>query len=619
MKMRRWAAGMLAAGMLALTPAGALAQEGSLEAVYEGHVRSALEKLSGMPAPEYGERDVLREAAPQTDAGEDAMADEEEFIEGTEFATVEMEEELDRLEQEMLDAVQDADGTMYSQLNERQRNCYNALAGVSIDRILTSARNQSGDRQVKLSITGIQGTYLTGRISGGSLTPDSASAQVRKSIFTDLRLAIVALRYDKPDMIWLGDMTYGYSSQRVDNNTVRVTTANYAFSLEFNENEKQMRNLMLSCADVIAGEARSLPDMYRKVRLVHDVLVLGNTYNDAAADHLITGIPYEMAHCAYSALVINDGYEPVCDGYSEAFKIVLDRMGIPCVDATSRTHMWNNVKMDDGRWYNVDVTWDDDDRETICLDYFLIGSHTRVDGEAFYRQRSHVEENPFTANANTNPVTLRFPNKRQTPYEYLGQDYPPLRFPDVGRDEWYYDYVENAAQAGLMNGTDQGRFNPEKNISRAEFAQATANMVGVNLSLYNGPSPFTDVSSKAWYAPAVSWIQSAGVMQGGSGGRFRPDDPISRQEMCVALCNLATWEGIVIPGASGTRFTDHRSIAPWAQDSVYACQALGLVQGDNNGRFSPDGSTMRCVAATVFWNYKEMKKTAEYLPIPTAQ
>jgi len=603
MKSKRLVSVLLAIWLAALMPIGALAEEGAWGTGYESHVQSAVAKLQAMPALEVCGDSVVPDIAPQMDElPEGGMDDEMEPIEAEEFDG--LEDEVDSIAQEMLAAAQDADGTMYSQLNERQRNCYNALAGVSIERILNAARDKSGHRQVKLSITGIQGITLNGRVNGSSFTPNTASAAVRKSVFTDLRLAIVALRYDRPDMVWLGDMSYGYGSQRVSGTQIRITTANYSFDLDFKENEGKMRDLMLACADVIANEARSLPDRYHQVMLVHDVLVKGNTYNHAAANKTISGIPYEMAHCGYSALIINDNYQPVCDGYAYAFKIVLSRLGIPCALPSSKTHMWNNVKMDDGRWYNVDVTWDDDDRDTICYDYFLIGSQTVVDGKAFCRQTSHVEENPFSPSTNTNPFTLYFPTKCSESYQYIGKDYPPLRFSDVGRDAWYYSHVEKAASQGLMNGVGNGRFNPEQKITRAEFAQLVANMMGADLSLYGGYS-FSDVPTNQWYAPAVDWAGSNGLMQG-SGGRFRPSDPISRQEMCVVLYNLARRQGLSTSG-SYSRFADHNSIAPWARDAVYACKSLGIVHGDTLNYFNPTGNTMRCQAATVFVQFVDLQ------------
>lgn len=613
MKKQRLAALLLAILLIALIPMGALAQEGSWQAAYSTHVQAAVEKLQAIAAPEIPEdTPYFNEAPPSAPPDEDGLNDDMEIIEEIQF-----DDEMETIEADMLAAVQDVDGTMYSQLNDRQRACYDALAGVSIDRILTAARDKNGRRQVKLNITGIQGITMTGTISGGSFIPDTASAAIRKSVFTDLRLAIVALRYDRPDMVWIGDMSYGYTPIQLSRNQVSISTANYSFALDFNENEKEMQALMLECADVVAGEARSLPDRYQKVMLIHDVLVLGNTYNHAAADKTITGIPYEMAHCGYSALVMGDSYIPVCDGYSEAFKIICDRMGIPCALASSKTHMWNNVKMDDGRWYNVDVTWDDDDHEEINYDYFLIGSHTRVGSQPFYQQSSHVESNPFTPSTSTDPFTLYFPTKRETSYEYLGEDYPPLRFPDVSRDAWYFQFVEDAAAKNLMNGDAEGWFLPDKNITRAEFAQVVANMQSADLSPYGG-APFTDVSPAAWYAPAISWIKEEGLMQGDTGGTFRPGAPITRQEMCLVIYNLAKRQGVSTPGG-GSRFIDHSSIAPWAQDAVYACKSLGLVQGDSSGRFSPADNTMRSAAAKVFVLYLDVAANAPPVtPAPTS-
>ena len=74
----------------------------------------------------------------------------------------------------------------------------------------------------------------------------------------------------------------------------------------------------------------------------------------------------------------------VCEGYSKGFKMLCDSIGIPAIcvfgnfnetDATA--HMWNYVRMDDGLWYAVDVTWDDYDGDyglELVDKYFLKGS-----------------------------------------------------------------------------------------------------------------------------------------------------------------------------------------------------------------------------------------------------
>lgn len=599
----------------ALVPMEALALEGGEETQYEAYLQQTLSRLQSLQAPEFPEEPI--EEAPYMDGpSAPAQADGEESVEE------EISEELffteggaweDMAEGTLNAAIQDGDGTMYSQLTQRQKAIYNALKSIPVSRVLTASKGPNGYRQVKMNVTGVQGTTLSGYVSGGKFVLDSAGKAAEKALMTDLRAAVTSMWFDRPDMVWANHMATGFSYAGISSSRARVSTVNFSFILDFGGLEGQMYENMIEAADIIAQGAASMPDQYKKMRLVHDVLVIGNTYNHAAADKTISGIPYQMAHCGYSALIPGDSYEPVCDGYSEAFKIVCNRMNAYCATPVSATHKWNNVKMDDGLWYNLDVTWDDDDREEVCTDYFLIGSQTVVDGQAFSRQPSHVEQNPYSPSSSTNNLTLRYPTKRATAYQYLGHNYPPLRFSDVGRGEWYYEFVESAAEKGLMNGDSSG-FRPTASITRAEFAQVVANMVKADTSGYAG-SGFTDVSPSQWYAKTIAWIKSVGVMSG-DGGTFRPEAPITRQEMCLVLYNLAQRQG-VSTSTSSTRFADDSKISSWAKEAVYACKEMGLVQGDDKNRFSPNDRTERCAAAKVFVRYQEAAGAASsIIPAP---
>ena len=99
----------------------------------------------------------------------------------------------------------------------------------------------------------------------------------------------------------------------------------------------------------------------------------------------------------------NSKYAPVCEGYARAFKVLCDRVGIPCVlsngTGNSEEHMWNLVQMEDEKWYGVDVTWND---PSVSFNYnkisgaeneefLLVGANTVVDSKKF--SQSHVETN----------------------------------------------------------------------------------------------------------------------------------------------------------------------------------------------------------------------------------
>lgn len=485
------------------------------------------------------------------------------------------------------------DGSLYSQLNTRAKACYDALREITIDSLLTAAQveyNNKTYRRKFAQVKGITGTSLSGEIVGGKFVPTASGSATESDIYTDICAAIVALRYDHPELLWLSSMRYGYKTVQSASG-VTIAEVLYDFYLEYNGEEKNMYLQMLANAQAIADEAAAQPDTYSKVKKAHDILIENNTYGN---------VNNSLSHTAYSALV-EDEHNPVCDGYAKAFKIVCDMLEIPCVTASSADHMWNNVKMDDGEWYNIDLTWDDDDAEEIKTDYFLVGSQTEIDGTAFSKQGDHTELNPYAAyyESDTSGVlnlfTFSFPAKNKTAYEYIGSDYPELTFADVKRSAWYYSAVEFAAENGLFSGDGKGNFQPNDKITRAQFALVMANSLGVELSGYT-ESAFKDVPTGKWYTAAVAWAKESGLMSGYTDGTFKPDAPITRQEMCMVLYNAMETK----PEPAEGTFADDAKIGRWAKNAVYACRAAGLVQGDNNGCFDPLGNTLRSHAAVVF-------------------
>lgn len=104
---------------------------------------------------------------------------------------------------------------------------------------------------------------------------------------------------------------------------------------------------------------------YQQVKYLNYWLTHHNSYfsgPEALLDPNIFGL-YECLN----ALKGSTGPQgPVCEGYSRAFKVLCDRLQIPCVlvdgyaadslDSSPELHMWAYVQMDDNRWYGVDIT-----------------------------------------------------------------------------------------------------------------------------------------------------------------------------------------------------------------------------------------------------------------------
>lgn len=417
------------------------------------------------------------------------------------------------------------DGSFYGQLTARQKACYDALAAIPLSQILTASENQ-GYKQVRVGVDEFYGLGMTGYILNQVFTPSASSEPLYRQLYTDICAAITALRYDKADALWLSDMRYGIYVESTSGGSVATREILFGFRLHYGGQEQEMYDQQMASAQSIADKVDRDADLYEQVMQVHDLLAAQSTYNKEPADSTAEN----LSHQAYSCLVAGDAYEPVCDGYAKAVKVVCDLLEIPSTLAISENHMWNNIKMDDGDWYNLDLTWDDTG-DAGSHSYFLVGSQTLVDGVAFNKQPDHVERNIWIEDSQLNSVTFRYPSKNPQAYVYVEGGYDPLRFPDVKRSAWYYSYVESAADMDLFVGDEKGFFNPNADITRAQFVQV----------LYNAVAPedytpaeltFRDVPAGKWYTNAVAWASEMGVVAGYEDGNFRPG-PTSPGRRCA--------------------------------------------------------------------------------------
>ena len=103
-----------------------------------------------------------------------------------------------------------------------------------------------------------------------------------------------------------------------------------------------------------------------------------------------------------------------------------------------------------------------------------------------------------------------------------------------------------------------------------------------------------------YYAKAIQWASSMGYINGVSATAFEPEEPISREAMCVILMKY----GNLSSSNSGT-FADDSEISSWAREAVYACRDAELISGVGENRFDPQGYTERAAACKVFANYYE--------------
>ena len=135
----------------------------------------------------------------------------------------------------------------------------------------------------------------------------------------------------------------------------RISGNNYKFSFQYHMSEIKYKLVNFE-AKYIASKLNGLTN-YEKIKAIHDYLCEISTYDAVATND------------AFDILYLHHGS---CMGYSMSFSLIMQECGIPCKVATSTNHAWNAVQVD-GKWYNIDVTWDDA-TDKISYDFFLKGN-----------------------------------------------------------------------------------------------------------------------------------------------------------------------------------------------------------------------------------------------------
>lgn len=179
-----------------------------------------------------------------------------------------------------------------------------------------------------------------------------------------------------------------------------------------------------------------------------------------------------------------------------------------------------------------------------------------------------------------------------------------LPFTDVSSSKWYYDAVQYVYENGLMNGDTSTTFEPENTMTRGMFVTVLGRMVGVNTANYTF-NYFGDVNTIRYYAPYINWAAANGIVKGYPGTLFKPDDPITREEMATIFSRYLTMADYDLPQDSqATTFSDANTAHNYAKEHIEKMRLTGLMQG-SQGKFDPKNTATRAEAATVFMRVRE--------------
>ncbi len=163
---------------------------------------------------------------------------------------------------------------------------------------------------------------------------------------------------------------------------------------------------------------------------------------------------------------------------------------------------------------------------------------------------------------------------------------------------WYFDAVYEVRRLGLMVGVGDNRFEPTRDMTRAEAAVIVVKLAGIDPNEYTGtPTVFTDVPANHWGIDYIVAANENGLVSGRGDGTFDPDAKITREEFTTMLVKAV--------GIDADEYADAELVFPdvpadsWAAKHIAAAYENGLVAGCDDGTFAFGRNIMRCEVAVM--------------------
>ena len=182
---------------------------------------------------------------------------------------------------------------------------------------------------------------------------------------------------------------------------------------------------------------------------------------------------------------------------------------------------------------------------------------------------------------------------------------PKADFSDVPADAWYAEAVQYVYENGLMTGTSNTTFSPDLTTSRSMIATILWRMAGS--PVVNYAMDFADVPADQWYAEAVRWASSEGIVGGYGNGSFGTGDPITREQFAVMLYRFAQKQGYDVSVGENTNilsYTDVSSVSEYAIPAMQWAVGSGVITGMGD-TLAPQGETTRAQAAMMLMRFSE--------------
>ena len=145
--------------------------------------------------------------------------------------------------------------------------------------------------------------------------------------------------------------------------------------------------------------------------------------------------------------------------------------------------------------------------------------------------------------------------------------------------------IMNMVARGILKGMDNGKFEGELPITRAMVATVLKRLS--KDQTINNVTNFKDVKDTDWFAEAVKWAQSQGLIKGYEDGTFKANNLVTRQELAVIIERFLKIHGITMEEIKELSYKDLDTLPAWSKDAIIAMAKIGLIEGQTEEMYNP--------------------------------
>ncbi|MBQ4136803.1 MAG: S-layer homology domain-containing protein [Clostridia bacterium] len=185
-------------------------------------------------------------------------------------------------------------------------------------------------------------------------------------------------------------------------------------------------------------------------------------------------------------------------------------------------------------------------------------------------------------------------------------------FTDIADNFWGRAAIDYVAIRGYFNGVSANEFSPNGTMTRAMLVTVLSRIAGESAN--GADATYTDINKNSWYASGVAWAEKAGIVN--AGGRFRPDEKATREELADMLYRYALYMNRKLDLSSAKDFKDMASATDAYKDGIKFCTVNGIIGGYEDGTIKPKNSATRAEVATMIQRFKNYLEKA---PIDTSK